>query len=359
MARFISFYLPQYHPTPENNVWWGKGFTEWTNVAKAKSLFRGHIQPNIPEELGFYDLRYPEIRERQAELARNAGLEGFCYFHFWFGNGKRILETPFNEVLKSKKPDFPFCLSWSNHSWEKKQFDKEGNSEMLLEQLYPGESDYVDHFNEMLPAFEDSRYIKINDKLVFFIYDPLSSDQISLFIKTWRKLAKDHDLNDFYFIARDANNRSRNACLKIGFDATYNDDVFNIHHNLNIVSKIILWIKRNWMKRPTVFKYKKAINYMVTDHCKESNVFPVIAPNWDHSPRSGGNAIILHDSKPKYFKSVVNKSLEIVKDKPEEEKIIIIKSWNEWGEGNYMEPDIIHGSKYLDALREVIDRNEK
>ena len=132
MARFISFYLPQYHPTPENNVWWGKGFTEWTNVAKAKSLFRGHIQPNIPEELGFYDLRYPEIRERQAELARNAGLEGFCYFHFWFGNGKRILETPFNEVLKSKKPDFPFCLSWSNHSWEKKQFDKEGNSEIAF-----------------------------------------------------------------------------------------------------------------------------------------------------------------------------------------------------------------------------------
>lgn len=148
-ARVIALYLPQFHPIPENDAWWGKGFTEWTNVAKAKPLFKGHYQPHIPADLGFYDLRLPEVREAQAELAREAGIEGFCYWHYWFGNGRRLLERPFNEVLESGKPDFPFCLAWANHSWSsnswKKGFALQKNT-LLLEQTYPGEQDYIDHF---------------------------------------------------------------------------------------------------------------------------------------------------------------------------------------------------------------------
>ena len=139
MARFIAFYLPQYHIIPENNEWWGPGFTEWTSVARAKPLFRGHKQPHIPADLGFYDLRVPETREAQAQLAKEAGVEGFCYWHYWFGNGKRLLERPFTEVVSSGKPDFPFCLAWANHSWYKKQWDlkAKGKDILLIEQKYP------------------------------------------------------------------------------------------------------------------------------------------------------------------------------------------------------------------------------
>ena len=166
-VRVIAFYLPQYHPTAENDQWWGKGFTEWTNVGKARPLFHGHYQPRVPADLGYYDLRVPETRIEQAEMAEKYGVEGFCYWHYWFGNGRQLLQRPFQEVLASGKPDFPFCLSWANHSWEDKQFSKEGTHRVLMEQLYPGEADETAHFNTLLPAFKDHRYICVDGKPVF------------------------------------------------------------------------------------------------------------------------------------------------------------------------------------------------
>jgi len=357
MARFIAFYLPQFHPTKENDEWWGNGFTEWTNVVKAKKLFPGHNQPNIPADLGFYDLRLEESRVAQAEMAKKYGVEGFCYWHYWFGNGKRLLDKPFNDVLSSGKPDFPFCLAWANHSWEKKQFDKEGNSELLCEQLYPGKEDYIDHFNALLPAFKDKRYIKVNGKILFFIYSAKDFPDVAEFISLWRELAKKNGIKDFYFVTRDSNSRAKKENLNLGFDAIYNDDVFNIHHHLNSFKKITFWITREIFKFPTIFQYKKAINYMVTDDCRERNVIPVVAPNWDHSPRSGGRAILLHKPHPRHFSKVLKRALNIVKDKPKEEQIVMIKSWNEWGEGNYLEPDIKHGLGNLIALKEALREN--
>ena len=355
MARFIAFYLPQYHPTPENDEWWGPGFTEWTNVAKARPLFRGHKQPHIPADLGFYDLRLPEVRTAQAKLAREAGIEGFCYWHYWFGNGKRLLERPFNEVLVSGEPDFPFCLAWANHSWYKKLWDPNapGKDKLLIEQQYPGVDDYIAHFNALLPAFRDKRYIKVNGKLFFIIYDALKFDDITTFITTWRKLAAEHGLNDFYFVATDANSRAKQQILAKGLDAIYNSDTFNVHHHLNIFSKVMHYLERKILKRPTAFKYKEAIKYMVIDDCRNTNVIPTIVPNWDHSPRSGANAIILTDSTPKLFQEVAERALDVVKDKPKDEQIIIIKSWNEWGEGNYMEPDLEFGKGYIQALKQA------
>ena len=173
--KVIAFYLPQYHPTPHNNEWWGEGFTEWTNVAKAPKLFWGHYQPKVPADLGFYDLRIPEVREKQAELAKYAGVDGFCYYHYWFGNGRVELETPFNEVLKTGKPDFPFCLCWANETWSRKFWNKDGNvaqSTTLAEQTYPGMDDIISHFMNVLPAFKDPRYIKQDGMPVFMIYRP-------------------------------------------------------------------------------------------------------------------------------------------------------------------------------------------
>ena len=186
-ARVISFYLPQFHPIPENDKWWGKGFTEWTNVAKAKPLFKGHYQPKIPADLGFYDLRMNEARVAQAQLAQDAGIEGFCYWRYWFGKGKELLDTPFKEVLASGKPDFPFCVGWANHSWSSYTWEK-GSSKvsdvLLMEQTYI-EEDYVAHFYELLPAFRDRRYITVDGKPLFVVFDPMAIPDASVFINTF------------------------------------------------------------------------------------------------------------------------------------------------------------------------------
>src|SRR3954463_14619973 len=154
----IAIHLPQFHPIPENDEWWGKGFTEWTNVTQARPLFPGHKQPHIPADLGFYDLRLEETRIAQAELAKTYGIEGFCYWHYWFGNGKRLLERPFNEVLDSGKPDLGFCLAWANAKWGGVDYGDK-YSRLLMDQLYPGPEDFTNHFNEVLPAFKDKRYM--------------------------------------------------------------------------------------------------------------------------------------------------------------------------------------------------------
>ena len=174
-ARVIAYYLPQFHPTPENDKFWGKGFTEWTNVGRARPLFHGHYQPRVPADLGYYDLRMPEIREQQAELAREAGIEGFCYWHYWFGGGKELLERPFNEVVESGKPDFPFCLGWANHTWSTRTWtsSKTGYQETIIaEMTYPGDEDHISHFYKYLNAFKDKRYIKVDGKLLFVIFAP-------------------------------------------------------------------------------------------------------------------------------------------------------------------------------------------
>lgn len=174
-ARVIAYYLPQFHPIPENDNVWGPGFTEWTNVAKARPVFHGHYQPRIPADLGFYDLRLPETREQQAQLAREAGVEGFCYWHYWMGNGKRLLQRPFDEVLNSGKPDFPFCLAWANHDWKTNTWKNKGGNQMICEQLYPGDEDYIAHFNYVLKAFKDHRYITVDGKPLFLISTHITS----------------------------------------------------------------------------------------------------------------------------------------------------------------------------------------
>jgi hypothetical protein len=355
MAKIISLYLPQYHPIPENDEWWEKGFTEWHNTVRAKKLFLGHKQPRIPADLGFYDLRLPETRVAQAEMAKRYGVEGFCYWHYWFGGDKRLLDRPFREVLESGNPNFPFCLGWANHSWYKKNWGGKGKNKLLIEQKYLGRKDYEKHFFEMLPAFKDERYIRVDNRLFFIIHSPLASSEISIFIETWRTLAKEHGLGDFYFAGQTADNRGKKEILAAGLDAVYNYDVFNIHHNLPLFLKVFYLIKRKLFSLPTVFDYKKAVEYMVMEE-KDGSVdsIPTIAPNWDHSPRSGANGIILKNSRPEFFKKLVMKALSIVSKKPENQQVIILASWNEWGEGNYMEPDTEFGHGFLEALRDGI-----
>ena len=199
-ARLIAFYLPQFHPIPENDEWWGPGFTEWTNVAKAKPLYRGHYQPHLPAELGFYDLRVPETRQAQADLAREHGIEAFCYWHYWFA-GRRILERPFSEVLTSGEPDFPFCLGWANQTWTGIWH---GNPDrILIEQTYPGVDDHVAHFDAMLPAFEDPRYFRVDGKPLFYVFKPRFIPELRKFADLWRQLARRAGLPGLYLVGEE------------------------------------------------------------------------------------------------------------------------------------------------------------
>ena len=333
--KVIAFYLPQYHPTPDNDKWWGKGFTEWTNVGKAKPLFRGHYQPKVPADLGYYDLRLPEVREAQAELAREAGIYGFCYYHYWFGNGKEELELPFNEVLRLGKPDFPFMLCWANESWHKKFWNKDGkgsSKEVLIEQSYPGEKDIINHFYRILPALKDPRYIKIDSKPAFMIYNYKDYSEISDFIKIWNNLAYKEGLNGFTFIASvwsSLTDQELENLKNIGFNKVNHLGLWTAFNNNNSFRIRCKHLIRKVLNKPIIKNYKTITKRMFYDIDSNPNVYPTIIPNWDHSPRSGKRSTILTDSSPENFAAQVETALEITKNK--EENIIFLKSWNEWG----------------------------
>ena len=361
-VRVIAFYLPQYHPIPENDEWWGKGFTEWTNVAMAKPLFRGHYQPRVPADLGFYDLRLPEVREAQAQMAKEAGIEGFMYWHYWFGNGRQLLERPFNEVLASGKPDFPFCLGWANHSWSRKTWtakNKAGAPSMLLKQEYPGDEDYILHFNALLPAFKDRRYIRVDNKPFFLIYNILDIPDLKHFMDLWQSLAKQNGLDGIHFVANvmgHAAELRKDEIINSGVDATVLSNLF--YGEGRCAGRLkMYWEKfrtRVLKMGPERYKYKNFIKSVHNEYEKLDNVYPVVYPQLDRTPRAGKNAIILTGSTPELFEQYLRDTVDIVKNKKEDNRIVIINAWNEWGEGNYIEPDMKFGNAYLEAAKKIL-----
>ncbi|MDR2919737.1 MAG: glycoside hydrolase family 99-like domain-containing protein [Tannerella sp.] len=363
-ARVIAFYLPQFYPTDINNKWYGNGFTEWTNVRKAKPLFKGHYQPRIPTDLGYYDLRYPDTRQHQAQLAEEAGIEGFCYYHYWFGEGRRELEIPFNEILRLGKPDFPFCLCWANQSWYSKFWNKDTDREdkLIIEQLYDSPEWVAKHFYSLLAAFRDSRYIKVDGKLLFMIYRPLEYPDIKKFIAHWRLLAMENQLNDFYFVGQAVNEAQASKILELGLDGVnivrMNDFLHEFKYN-NLFIKAFNKLQRFLQMAPYHYDYKKISKYFIKPNGMElrENVFPTLIPNWDHSPRSGKSGLVFYDSTPENFSVHLSKALNIVENKPDRQKIIFLKSWNEWGEGNYIEPDLKYGKGFLKILRIFLSNN--
>lgn len=359
-VRIIAFYLPQFHPIPENNIWWGNGFTEWTNVAKAKPLFKGHYQPHLPADLGFYGLRVPETRNAQANMAREHGIEGFAYWHYWF-SGKRILERPFNEVLASGQPDYPFCLAWANETWSGRWHGL--SDKILIKQEYPGEADYKAHFFSVLEAFKDHRYIKVQNKPVFYILNPDQIPDYFDFIKFWNTLAKENGLEGIYFIApsfyperesKELLNKGYNAInsyrLKEAFSKMKPKTLGQRFHK-----KLLISLKMSKKADYEVYSYADFINNFTSEGDRNQVFFPTIYPSWDNSPRSGKRAFILENSTPEFFKQHVHRVIDCTKDKPSDLRIIFLKSWNEWAEGNYIEPDMRFGLKYLEALKSEID----
>lgn len=376
-ARVIAFYLPQYYPVDVNDKYWGKGFTEWTNVAKAKPLFKGHYQPQIPADLGFYDLRLPEVRKAQADMAREYGIEGFCYWHYWFGNGETVLDMPFREVLKSGEPEFPFCLGWANHSWSNRTWKKNRMYEketVFLEQKYLGEKDYTDYFYSVLPAFKDERYITVDDKPLFLIYAPQDLPDTEVFISTWNKLAKQNGLKGIHFVARvtaigglgramskqqilsETSSRYKEYFAK-GYDAVSSSSLTraDLCTGSYISKAIKLLLERIGISLiPDIHDYEKTIMNLYTEEDRWENVYPQLVPRWDKTPRMGKGAHLYKNSTPELFGKSVDIALEHIDCKEEEHKILFVFAWNEWGEGAYLEPDLKYGRGYLEQLAKRI-----
>ncbi len=358
-ARVIAYYLPQFHPIPENDEWWGKGFTEWTNVGNAKPLFKGHYQPRVPADLGYYDLRLPEVREAQAEMARNAGVEGFLYWHYWFGNGRKVLERVFTEVLQSGKPGFPFCLGWANHSWNNHDWnptEQWARRKDIISQTYPGKIDYENHFYSLLEAFHDKRYIKVAGRPLFLVFSLSDLPNPKELVDIWNNLAVKNGLDGIHFVGRAVSTKSLES-LKVGFDAINSTGEWLAEEHIRgRLIRILLQRMRRYIGGLTldVYPYGSIIKHIFNDTDKLENVYPTIIPQWDRSPRSGRRAVIYHGSTPELFRSHVNDALNLIAHKQYEKRILFLKSWNEWGEGNYMEPDLVHGHGYLNALRDAL-----
>jgi hypothetical protein len=356
-ARLIAFYLPQFHPIPENDEWWGRGFTEWTNTANAKPLFKGHYQPHVPADLGYYDLRLPESRIAQADMARKYGIEAFCYYHYWFA-GHQLIERPFNEVLSSGDPDFPFCLCWANQTWTG-IWHGEPNR-VLIEQTYPGMDDHRRHFEMLLPAFCDKRYMKVDGKPLFMIFSPMGLQDSPRVLEFWRELAVKAGLPDLFLVAE---HWSPDWDPKpYGYDAAVTISLWTWRYRRVSWGQPIRKIrgKVNRMRgRPTVYRYEKVIDSLVAERVPGVESFPCVIPNWDNTPRSGGNGLVLHGSTPELFRRHLRRALDRMRDVPHEHRIVFVKSWNEWAEGNHLEPDLKFGLRYLEVLQEEMKETKE
>jgi len=339
-ARAIAFYLPQFHPIPENDEWWGRGFTEWVNVAKAKPLFPGHYQPHLPADLGFYDLRLPEARQAQADLAREYGIHGFCYYHYWF-NGKRLLERPFDEVLASRHPSLPFCLCWANENWTRRWDGQD--DQILVDQTY-SENDDRAHIRWLLRAFRDERYIRIGGRPLFLVYranklaDPMKTTAI------WREEARRSGVGDLYLCRVESFADERDDPTIIGFDAAveFQPDWCNYD------------VPRR-VRGHNVYEFSLVVDQMLRKGAPAYKRFPCVMPSWDNSPRRRAGATIFRGSTPALYEKWLKAATRKVVAAGAEEPIVFINAWNEWAEGNHLEPCQKWGRDYLEATWRAVE----
>lgn len=356
ILKLIAYYLPQFHRLKFNDDYWGKGFTEWTNTAKAKPLFRGHYQPHVPADLGFYDLNVASVRMEQAEMAKRYGIDGFCYWHYWFGNNKPMMEMPFNEVVESGSPDFPFCLAWANHDWH-----DINTKEVTIKQEYEGPTDYYNHFKSLEKAFHDRRYMKINGRPIFAIFSPFDIPNITQFFNLWNQYANESKLTQFYFIAIVKSDTDARRAIELGYDGVNTIKLHEFENRRSTFRKHLNSIYRKVFKRPYTYPFMKAMKYFWSDIDSKSNVFPTIISGWDHTPRSGKNGLVLTGYTPQLFGAYIRQIFsKIYKSKSNgSEDFVFIRAWNEWAEGNHLEPDLKYGLKFLEQLKSAKEEYEK
>lgn len=352
-CKAIAFYLPQYHPIPENDKAWGHGFTEWSNVRKAQPLFNGHRQPVIPGELSYYDLRDPLIQEAQSRFALSYGIDGFAYWYYWMGNGKRLLEKPLDQMLHNKSISIPFCLAWANESWTGAWH---GNpSTVIAHQAYELPVDICMHAESLARYMKDIRYIRASGaRPLFMVYKPFNLP--SYYIKTLRKELLLHGLQPFivaisnhYFDWKsrgyDALNLNHLGAIRAGAAVNQLNRIY-----WGVRRRLVPWSAIRKIRYIDYIEYFRRRAYVFS----EPGIFPTCIPNWDNTPRSSRAGLVLTGSSPNLYESHLRDGVSAVSASTSVDKFLFLKSWNEWAEGNYLEPDTDHGCQMLEATRRVL-----
>lgn len=339
--KLIAFFLTQYHPIPENDEWWGKGFTEWTNVTKAKDLFEGHYQPHLPTDLGFYDLRLRESRHEQVKLAKEYGIDGFCYYYYWF-SGRRVLHRPLEEMLGDKEHDMPFCLCWANENWSRRWDAAE--HEVLLAQKYLPE-DNIEFIKSLAPYLSDSRYIRKDGKPLIIVYRPQHLPSARQAAHVWREYCDEVGIGPIHICA--ALIHGNRDYKQFGFDS----GVEFPPHNLSAI-----WINHKVRFHEVFDGYicqydELASLYMNQEY--EGSVYKTVLPSWDNTARRANRALIIHNGTPANYEYWLASTLDKAKADPLAGDFVFINAWNEWAEGCHLEPDYRWGRGFLESTLRV------
>ncbi len=365
-ARVVVFHLPQFHPIPENDLWWGQGFTEWSNVRKAKPRFKDHDQPRIPTTLGYYDLRDESVRRAQSQMAQIHGIEAFCYYHYWF-NGKLLLERPLESLLESHEPKMSFCLCWANENWTRR-WDGE-NQEVLIAQDYDND-DAEAHAKYLARYFQDQRYLRINQNPVFVIYRANLIPNLGQRLKNLQSALDALGIPKVYFYAMSRGEPVDTTLLKSGierlidFEPSEGNPVNGVHflHLKTVISKLLTGYVKPHIRRllphlefDLVFDYRQIATQKMRTALKKYHI-PCVFPNWDNSSRRKNQAVIIQNRDEKLFQAWIEKTIEKISDQPFEERFIFINAWNEWAEGCYLEPDQHNQDKFLQALKRAVTK---
>jgi lipopolysaccharide biosynthesis protein len=371
-SKIIAMYFTQLHAIPENDVWWGSGFTDWDNVKSAKPLYSGHYQPRIPLASNYYDQSELHVVRHQVDLAKKNGIYGFCHYHYWF-DGKQLLETPTNLFLENTDIDFPFCLSWANETWSRRWDGRD--HDILIKQTHPPTLEsWSKHFDYLIRAWTDRRAIKINGKPVFVIYRPQKIEKLAEMLDFWNTKAIKNGLEGVYFIFQKQYEPSDSSCLE-PFDACFQFQPFEAIHSSGYSSAAVkkqrlralidmmprfvqnaIWsIWASQKKHHTVHSYDRVWQQIIDNaSCSPVNEFPGAFVDWDNTARYGGRATIFSGASPERFKYWLSRLVDLMSDRPEEMNYVFLNAWNEWAESAYLEPDEKNGYAYLEAVSSVM-----
>jgi lipopolysaccharide biosynthesis protein len=344
----IAFYLPQFHPIAENDRWWGKGFTEWTNVTRAVPQFLGHYQPRLPDALGFYDLRVKDVQREQIRLAKKYGVYGFCYHYYWF-QGRRLLERPLQQLLQDASLDFPFCICWANENWTRRWDGQD--QEILIQQEYSPEDDLA-FIADIAPAFKDSRYITIEGRPVLIVYRPQLFPEPGATADRWRRYARDQGLPEPYLI----NVHSFPEAVDpraIGFDAALEFPPHQYPHR-EVTNEVRLL---NEGFRGRIVDYRACVDEAEARECQAFpyRVFPGLMVGWDNSARRpDGGTVFVNANPNEYARWLATACRRSASLGQAAHRLVFLNAWNEWAEGAYLEPDRRYGFAYLEATKQTL-----
>lgn len=368
-SKVLSIYLPQFHRIPENDEWWGEGFTEWTNVRRGKPYYPGHYQPREPLNDNYYDLSNLKILEKHVQMARKAGIAGFCFYHYYFC-GKTLLEKPIEAYRDCSKESFPYCLIWANQTWSRTWYRSDAGGKVLLKQIYGDEQDWKNHFQYLLPFFQDDRYIKIDNKPIYIIYLPQDISVRRRMFSCWQRLAKENGFDGLYLIAMHTGyGKDKSKGLYEAFMDFEPMCTLRYEHSYRMMTQ--LWknenvgkvVKdkcclKNFIFMKNAFSYEYMCRQIEQKGIKsDKNTYACVFAGWDNTPRKDEEGIIISGSSPKKFgKNIFNMLLLAEKQK---KQYVFLNAWNEWSEGAYVEPDKKYGYAYLSELRQVIRKYEK